>query len=175
MAETAQATFARLLRDEAAPALRAAGLRGSGNNYVLPDDEWWAQINFQKSNFSTSEVVKFKVTLGAVRKAHWDEIRREHSYVRDTPPAAVSKAEWDATRLTESYIPQKPPGGGIITIGHLMPEIRADRLWSLSPEDPEHTMPEVVEAVKLYGIPALHNRIRTGVWDNALPHSLRVL
>jgi len=175
VAETAQATFARLLRDQAAPALRAVGLRGSGNKYVLPDDEWWAQVNFQKSKFSTSEVIKFKVTLGAVRKAHWDKTRREHSYVKDIPPAGVSEAEWDAIRLAQSYLPEKPPSGGIISIGHLMPEIRADHWWSLSPDDPEQSMPKVLEAVKLYGIPALHNRIRRGVWDNALPDSLRTL
>jgi hypothetical protein len=42
--------------------------------------------DMKKSKYATSEVVKFKVTLGAVRKSDGHEIRREHSYVKDAPP-----------------------------------------------------------------------------------------
>jgi hypothetical protein len=84
-------------------------------------------------------------------------------------------AEWNVTRLAQSYLPEKPPSGGLVSIGHLIPEIRADHWWSLSPDDPEKSMPKVLEAVKTYAIPALHDRITGGVWDNALPASLRTL
>ena len=175
MAETPQAAFARLLRDLVAPALRAEGLRGSGNSYVLPDDEWWAQLAFQKSKYSNRELVKFKVTFGAVRKADWDAIRREHSYVKDTPPAGVSQMEWDAERLAQSYYPKKPASGGLMSLGHLIPDIRADHWWSIGATEPEQVMAAVLEAVKQYGTPALQNRIRTGVWDDALSDALRSL
>jgi hypothetical protein len=175
MAETAQAAFARLLRDLVSPALRAEGLRGSGNSYVLPDDKWWAQLAFQKSKYSNRDVVKFKVTLGAVRKADWDAIRREHSYVKDTPPPGLSQMERDAERLAQSYYPKKPASGGIMSLGHLIPDVRADHWWSIGATEPERMMAAVLEAVKQYGIPALQNRIRTGVWDDALSDALRSL
>jgi hypothetical protein len=86
VAETAQETFNRLLKDVVAPTLRAAGLKGSGTSYVLPDQEWWAQVGFQKSTSSNSSVVKFTVNLSTTLKTEWDEARREHSYLKDTPP-----------------------------------------------------------------------------------------
>src|SRR5213080_565037 len=84
MAETAQTTFARLLRDVVAPALRAEGLRGSGMSYVLPDPVFWGIVGFQESMRSDADVVKFTVNLTATAKEDWDEWRRDHSYAKDT-------------------------------------------------------------------------------------------
>ena len=124
---TAQQVFSEMLPTVVAPGLRERGLRGSGQSFWLPDDRMWAQVGFQKSVSSTKDAVRFTVNLGVTDKAAWDEVRREHSYVKDTPPPGVHKADWDAERLAQSYYPKRPSvtGGGMTRIGHLMRDVRA--------------------------------------------------
>ena len=178
MAETAQKTFSRLLRDVVAPALRSAGLQGSGSSYVLPDQDWWAQVAFQKSRSSDKSVVKFTVNLSATLKAEWDQARREHSYLKETLPDGVTKSDWDAKLLEQSFFPAKPwPNTApFMRLGDLIPGVRSDRWWYVVAAGvPDLAMDEVVGAVKQYGIPALQNRMRTGIWDQRLQGSLRTL
>jgi hypothetical protein len=177
VAETAQKTFSRLLRDVVAPTLRSSGLQGSGTSYVLPDQDWWGQVGFQKSRSSDKSVVKFTVNLSTTLKAEWDQIRREHSYLKDTPPEGVTKSDWDAKLLEQSFFPAKPwPNTApFMRLGHLIPDVRSDRWWYVAAGGQDLVMDEVVDAVKQYGIPALQNRMRTGIWDERLPRSLGTL
>ena len=59
MAMTAQEVFDAAVREAFGPALRAAGMRGSGKTFTLPDDAHFALLGFQKSQFSDRAGVRF--------------------------------------------------------------------------------------------------------------------
>lgn len=164
MVENAQEAFKRHLRDVVAPQLREHGLRGSGQSYVLPDPAWWALIGVQKSAYSTALAVKFTVNLSAVSKRAWDEARREHSYLKDTPPPDIDRASWDARRLEESYYPARPSantlGGGSSTrIGHLIPGVAADHWWTLTTDNAKDVLSDAAQAIVSWGLPWLRQAI----------------
>lgn len=108
MIETAPDAFKRLLRDVVAPELRRQGLKGSGQAYILPDGVYWAQVGFQKSTSSNRDLVKFTINLKVTNKEWWDQQRRDHSPVKDTPPPGVDRKSWDALRLERSAYPPRP-------------------------------------------------------------------
>ncbi len=56
---SAQDTFASMLREDIAPRLRDLGFKGSGRAFTLADDNFWVTIAFQKSTYSTRDVVRF--------------------------------------------------------------------------------------------------------------------
>ena len=158
---TAQQVFKGLLREVVAPVLRQCGLRGSGQSYWLPDDEYWAQVGFQKSTASTSAELRFTVNLLLTEKEVWDEVRREHSYVKDTPPPGIDRREWDRERLAQSYYPKRPSatGGSGVRIGRLIPGIENDHWWRITPDDTAG-MSDALDAVLQYGLPHLTGRSR---------------
>jgi hypothetical protein len=165
MTESAQEVFKRLLRDAVAPELRRQGLKGSGAAYVLPDTAFWAQVGFQKSTSNNSDFVKFTINLKVTGKEWWDEQRRAHSPLKDTPPLGVDKASWDAQRLEHSVYPARPSAnvsgeGRIERIGRLIPGIEADHWWSLSANNAEGVMAEAVGALLSHGLPWLRREIQ---------------
>lgn len=89
-------------------------------------------------------------------KEGWDERRREHSYVKDTPPPGVDPLRWDAERLAQSYYPKRPsisyvPG---TRIGHLIPGIEGDHWWRIKPQD-TNELDDALAAILQYGLPHL--------------------
>lgn len=50
---TPQVVYAELMKRVFAPALREAGLKGSGGRFELPSQKYWAQLGFQKSATAT--------------------------------------------------------------------------------------------------------------------------
>ena len=164
MVETAQQAFQRHLRDVVAPQLREHGLRGSDRNYVLPDPAWWALIGVQKSSYSTALAIKFTVNLSVVNKRDWDDARREHSHLKDTPPPGVDRATWDARRLEASYYPARPSantfGGTFSTrLGHLIPGVAGDHWWTLTTDDAEEVLSDATRAIVSWGLPWLRQTI----------------
>lgn len=164
MTATAQHVFSRLLRDVVAPELRRHGLKGSGSVYVLPDAAAWAQVGFQKSTSSTGHLVKFTINLKVTDKAYWDEQRRDHSPLKDTPPSGVERTTWDAERLARSAYPARPSAnmfgdGQVERIGTLLPG-RADHWWSLTADNAETVVDEALQALLAYGLPWLRHAIQ---------------
>ena len=82
---TAQAAYVEMMRTAIAPQLRALGLRGSSPSFVLPDDDWWLLVGFQKSYYSTADSVRFTVNLTAANKAAWAAGREQEPW-RAAPP-----------------------------------------------------------------------------------------
>jgi len=74
---TAQDVFARMLREHVAPALRTAGLLGSGQTFELRDAGTWAVLGFCKSRYSHAGEVEFTVMVAAVGKDRWEQIRAD--------------------------------------------------------------------------------------------------
>lgn len=154
---SAQQVFRELLRTVVAPGLRKRGLRGSGQSYLLPDEVVWAQVGFQKSRASTAEAVRFTVNLNITDKAAWDEVRREHSYVKDKPPPGVDPGDWDKERLAKSYYPKRPPitGGEGTRIGQVMPGVAGgDHWWVVTPQSTD-AVDDALQAVVRHGLPWL--------------------
>lgn len=140
---TAQELFKVMLRDHVAPALREAGLKGSGTAYFVPSETHWALVGFQKSTSSDSSQVKFTVNLKVVRKDLWHEQRtRFTSGMPERPSPTLSYMfEWDKR------------------IGFVLPEGQ-DHWWSLRVGDaPDGVAREVLEAVRAYGLPVLRQQI----------------
>jgi hypothetical protein len=116
---TAQTVFAEMLRTEIAPRLRTLGFKGSGRSYVLPDDERWLIVAFQKNYYSRADCVRFTVNL-----------------------TVADKREEDESRVKAPRLPPRPSGnahylevesGGVIRLGNLMPPDGQDRWWEVGP------------------------------------------
>ncbi|MBA3268000.1 MAG: DUF4304 domain-containing protein [Acidimicrobiia bacterium] len=160
MSENAAAALKRLLRDVVAPALRAEGLVGSAQTYLLPDASHWAQVGFQKSTSSTADTVNLKVT----GKDWWDEQRRDHSPVKDTPPPGIDREQWDAERLKKSVYPVRPSvntsgEGHTVRVGCLIPDVSADHWWVMTAATAEYEVAEALKAVVTYGLPWLRREV----------------
>lgn len=164
MTESAQNAFKRLLRDVVAPELRRQGFTGSGSLYLLPDAASWAQVGFQKSTSSTADVVKFTINLKVTDKKYWDEQRRDHSPLNDTPPPGMDQTTWDAERLARSAYPTRPAAntfgdGQVERIGRLIPGIEADHWWSLTVDDAERVVEDARRTLLTYGVPWLRRAL----------------
>jgi hypothetical protein len=120
-AGTAQAVYADMLRAEIAPRLRTLGFKGSGSAYVLPDDESWLIVGFQKDRYSRADCVRFTVNL-----------------------TRANKQAWAADREYEPSLPVRPSGNSadlfgtskVIRLGNLMPPRGEDRWWEIGPNRP---------------------------------------
>lgn len=64
-AETAQETYARFLREDLAPRLRAQGLKGSGGHFHLDRGDLKGSFGFQKSTHDTKALVEFTINVDA--------------------------------------------------------------------------------------------------------------
>ena len=140
--ETVQEKFKLLLKERIAPRLRENGLKGSGQNFYIPSEGYWALMGFQKSMFSDSIDLRFTINL----------------YI-------VTKDEWEIARSTKSYYPKKPTPttkwseGWHKRIGQLMPE-KTDHWWRLtSSTDLRSLSKEVITAIEIYGLPEMQERI----------------
>jgi hypothetical protein len=144
--ETAQTIYAAMLRTVVAPRLRALGFKGSGSSYVLPDDDWWLIVAFQKNRYSGPEWVSFTVNL-----------------------TVANKAAWAADREMELTLPIHPSGNTsylfgtekLIRLGNLMPPRGEDRWWEVGPSNSsELAALQVGNAIERLAIPWLQAQSR---------------
>ena len=172
MTATAQGVFRRLVRETVGPVLRREGLQGSGQSYVLPDPVDWAQVGLQKSRSNTADNLSFTINLKITNKAWWDQQRRDHSYLKDTPPPGVDNCAWDVRRLQESFYPIKPTvnasgEGRWQRIGRLIPGIKRDYWWELTVDAAEDVIDDALQAILVHGIPWLRSQLVRGPGDGA--------
>ena len=93
--ETAQQTYHRMLRDWMAPALRQMGFKGSGQRFSRPDDTYECRFWFQKSRWSTPQMVSFSARFDVLHRPTFEAFREtlreadtEHG-VRLVRPAGI--------------------------------------------------------------------------------------
>ena len=145
---TAQETFATMLRERIAPALRELGFRGSAQNYALPTTTHWALLGFQRSKWSDSRRVSFTINVTVVAREAW-----AHAY---------AQREWIGMRPTA--IADHGPRSGIPTywherVGSLLPQQR-DRWWDLDSDGDLNTITtEVIAAIRDFVLPAMREHI----------------
>jgi hypothetical protein len=143
---TAQAIYADMLREVITPRLRALGFKGSGPSYVLPDDDWWLIVAFQKKFYSRADWMSFTVNL-----------------------TVANKAAWANDRGYEPTLPIRPSGNTsylfgtekVIRLGNLMPPRGEDRWWELEPQRPSKPAAmQVGSAIERLAIPWLRAQTR---------------
>lgn len=139
---SAQEKFAELLRNHLGPALRSIGFKGSGQEFVRPDDNLWIMIGIQRSAFSDLSELRFTVQLTVIHKRKWADLRAAHPGqpgFRDRP------------------YPTRFYGQGLWQwrLGRLFPTPE-DKWWIVTPDSDASVVAEdVVAAIRTYGVPAI--------------------
>jgi hypothetical protein len=141
---TAQQAFARMLKEEIAPALRRLGFRGSGQRFELRSETHWAVIGFQKFTWSDQDNVEFTLNLTVVGRDQWARAREERP-----------------------HLPAKPSGNVFANVGwegrvaDVIPDSSGDVTWAVSEATPaEAVAAEVVGVITDYVLPAFRKHIR---------------
>ncbi|HVD48366.1 MAG TPA: DUF4304 domain-containing protein [Candidatus Limnocylindria bacterium] len=136
---TAQAVYADMLRTEIAPRLRGLGFKGSGSSYVLPDDDRWLIVAFQKTYYSRKDCVRFTVNLTVADKRDWAEARVE---TPSLPFRPTGNAHYMETEMA------------VIRLGNLMPPDGQDRWWKVGPRRPGgQPAKRILKAIERLAIP----------------------
>jgi hypothetical protein len=133
-----------VLRTEVGPRLRALGFVGSGSSFVLPNDESWLVVGFQKDLYSTASSVRFTVNLSKVRKAAWAEFREEN-------PSLARRPSGNTDYFADSF--------ESIRLGFLMPPCRFDRWWQVKDAHPNaRVAAQIATAIERLGVPWLRTQ-----------------
>jgi hypothetical protein len=91
---TAQQVYDQLMKVSFAPALRTAGLKGSGGRFELPSERYWSQLGFQKSAFSDSAALKFTVNLSVIGRDVWAEHAAAKPHLGKKPSPSIFYGSW---------------------------------------------------------------------------------
>ena len=141
-----QDTFKDFLREMVAPRLRQSGLNGSGQNYSLESESYWALIGIQKSAHSNSESLKFTINVFVVAKKEWEAARNERSYF---PPKPTANVSW--------------PIGWSQRIGYFLPA-NSDYWWAIDAStNLEHLSQQIIEAVCSKAVPIIQEKIKAEI------------
>jgi hypothetical protein len=83
-----------------APALRGAGLRGSGGRFELPSAWAWAQLGFQKSAHSSADELRFTVNVSVIPRDEWARQSAAKPYLGKRPAPGTQYGVWaNSTRI----------------------------------------------------------------------------
>jgi Domain of unknown function (DUF4304) len=140
--DTAQDTYRALVKSQLAPGLRALGFKGSGRSYELPSTTHWAMLGLQASAWSDRKEVRFTVNLLVVPRDVWAAESASHPYLgaKASPNTHPGLFAWWAR------------------LGSLMPA-GEDTWWRVAAgKSTERLAREVLQAIELYGLPALRAR-----------------
>lgn len=137
-----QQIYDELMKESWAPALRSAGLKGSRGRFQLPCDKHWLLLGFQKSSYSTADVLRFTVNLSAIDRGLWVEYAGARPDRAQTPTPIFTYGDWHEH----------------VRIGHLT-RLREDHWWRLRRgEDPQATAEQVLVALRELAVPWLVSR-----------------
>lgn len=138
-----QHVYAEMMKSDFGPALRDAGLRGSGGRYELPSDTWWAQLGFQKSSYSDGQEVRFTINLSVIRRDEWAAEATARPYLGQRPTPTAYYGPWaDQTRI-----------GGLTPGG-------ADKWWRIVHGVPiDDVRDDVLHDLLTYAVPWLRERV----------------
>jgi hypothetical protein len=133
-----------MMREQVAPALRALGLKGSGQSYAIPADAYWALVGFQKSIASSAGAVKFTVNLQVHPRDAWARAYEKRPSM-GAKPSANTLAGVEGTWWSR--------------IGRLLPDA-SDRWRWIEPDRPTDPVgDEVIAAIRDYGLPEMRRRM----------------
>lgn len=124
------------------PALRDAGLRGSGVRFELPSDVYWSQLGFQKSVHSDGQEVRFTVNLSLILREEWTHQVAAKPYLGKRPTPTNHYGSADHAR-----------------IGSLTPD-RADKWWRIvRGAGSDAVRDDTLHDLLTYAVPWLRKRV----------------
>jgi hypothetical protein len=133
-----------MLKTLIAPSLRAIGFRGSGQNYRLESDDYWAMLGFQKSTSSDAHHIRFTANALVVSKTGWDAVRAESPHLPERPTP---------TTFWGTFVWQK-------RIGALLPG-GEDLWWEVEAgADAAELADAITWAVEEYVVPAMQRQMK---------------
>ena len=148
-AVTAQELFKVMLRDRIAPALRGLGLKGSGQEFILPSATHWALLGSQRDRYSDARGLRFTVNVNVIERGVWTRAHAAHPWIGPKPRSIVS-----GYALRDSEL----PGFWHRRIGQLMG--RDDHWWSVDTRtDTEALAGEVVNTIASHVLPRIRERM----------------
>jgi hypothetical protein len=138
-----QEVYAGLMKTAFAPALRAAGLRGSGGRFELPSERYWAQLGFQKSAYSSGDELRFTVNVSVIPRDEWARQSAAKPYLGKQPKPNTEYGAW-AQR---------------VRIGHLVPS-KGDKWWRIiRGSDADAVRDDTLHDLLTYAVPWLRQQI----------------
>lgn len=140
--EPPQKVYSELMKLAFAPALRKAGLRGSGGRFELPSERFWAQLGFQKSAYSDGQELRFTVNLSVINRDEWDRQVKAKPYLGAKPTPTVHYGSWaEQVRI-----------GRITAVGE-------DKWWRiLRGVDSTSVRDDALHDLLIYGVPWLRDQ-----------------
>lgn len=140
--KSAQDTFNLFLRRHLAPGLRSLGFKGSGQNYLVANGEYWMQLGIQRSSFSDAAGIPFTINVAVADKRKWTDLRSHHPTWPQSP---------NANRFYGPAIWQS-------RIGSLLPE-GTDKWWRVQPgTDAEKLATELLVLIRDIALPQMTAR-----------------
>lgn len=136
---TPQQVYDHLMKESFAPALRGAGMKGSGGRFELPSEKYWSQLGFQKSAFSDSAALKFTVNLSVIGRGLWAEHAAEEPHLGKKPRPSTSYGSWAEQ----------------VRIGRLTPSGEDLWWWLKRGDDPEPLAEQVISTLLDVAVPWL--------------------
>jgi hypothetical protein len=100
---TAQEAYAAMHRNDIAPRLRELGFKGSAGTYVLPDEESWRVVAFQKDRYSTRDWVHFTVNPLVSEDGgtcHCGQRQHRGTFARSQPPPSTTPSQHREGRVS---------------------------------------------------------------------------
>jgi hypothetical protein len=126
-----QQVYADLMKSVFSPALREAGLRGSGGRFELPSATLWAQLGFQKSAYSDGQEVRFTVNLLSVRRDEWSAWASAEPHLGQQPSPTMHYGDWVEQTRIGHLTPQREDKWWRIVRGFAVEEVRDDAVHDL--------------------------------------------
>jgi hypothetical protein len=110
---------------------------------MLPDEEAWILIGFQRSVHSDRSRIRFTINLTVARKATWEAMRSGTMDWKMPYPLRPAPNTRYGTQIWQRRI------------GRLLPR-EQDKWWELGPDtDPQRVAADVIAAIRDFGLPAL--------------------
>lgn len=142
---TGQDTYKKFINEQISPVLRSLGFSGSAGTYQMPNDKAYILIGFQKSKWSTKEVVKFTVNVSVISRKVWEDAVNR-GLVSDKMPSAVVGYLVDlwSRRLSQ-----------ITFLGSFR-----DKWWKITAStDLETTAEDILRRIKKHALPAITKQL----------------
>jgi hypothetical protein len=128
---TPQSVYADQMKAAFAPALRGAGLRGSGGRFELPSACYWAQLGFQKSAYSSGDQLRFTINLSVIPRDEWARQSTAKPYLGKHPTPSTQYGAWAKTARIGQLTPRGEDKWWRILRGADAAAVRDDALHDL--------------------------------------------
>jgi hypothetical protein len=143
---SAQDWFRLMVDMGLAPGLRTLGFTGAGRRFRMEIDRHWAEVFITESPSLLEATVRFTLTLRVLTKDEWTEQLRVRPYYPTRTRREPTTIGWEA------------PIGTLVTVGGYPID---DLWWELEVGQPFDALArEVLTTLRVFGIPAICDRIR---------------